>query len=29
MTDLIARGICLALAAAFIWAGCMLVYVVA
>lgn len=29
MTDLIARGICLALAALFVWACCFAVYIVA
>lgn len=29
MTDLIARGICLTLAAAFIWACCYFVYAIA
>lgn len=29
MTDLIARGVCLTLAAAFIWACCLFVYIVA
>ena len=29
MTDLIAKGICLTLAAAFIWACCLFVYIVA
>lgn len=29
MTDLIAKGICLALAALFVWACCFVVYIVA
>lgn len=29
MTDLIARGVCLALAAAFIWACCLFIYAIA
>lgn len=29
MTDLIARGVCLTLAALFVWACCFAVYVVA
>lgn len=29
MTDLIARGVCLTLAALFVWACCYIVYIVA